>query len=172
MTVGEERHINTSDKFIWALWQTGKTAIQEKEVHITVVPELHLEGWRIDEFIWVRSEKPGQAVWGYWSEPEEQTNCEMCERNLQTVKSLCSGFLPSGCPYMHAHSGWILSLRLIQEVGTTLSFSELEFILLQVGDYTLCLLSLFWAIVNSRLTLCFNIVLYTYYFSSNSLNIF
>lgn len=98
--------------------------------------------------------------------------CEMCERNLQTVKSLCSGFLPSGCPYMHAHSGWILSLRLIQEVGTTLSFSELEFILLQVGDYTLCLLSLFWAIVNSRLTLCFNIVLYTYYFSSNSLNIF
>ena len=43
MTVGEKRHINTSDKLFGALRQTGKTAIQKKEVHVTVVLELHPE---------------------------------------------------------------------------------------------------------------------------------
>lgn len=63
LTVGEERHIDKSDKLLWDLWQTGKAAIQNRKVNINVVLKLHLERWIVDVFTWVRGEKAGQAEW-------------------------------------------------------------------------------------------------------------
>lgn len=63
LTVGEERHIDTSDKLLWDLWQRGKAAIQNRKVNVNVVLKLHLERWIVDVFTWVRGEKAGQAEW-------------------------------------------------------------------------------------------------------------